>query len=138
MSSDTSTCNPTNAVRTTAAPPPRGHYAQARVTGDLVFTAGLGPVHPQSGAIVGVDAAAQTRQVLENLAAVLAAAGSTMDEVVQLNAFLADPERDWDAYDSVFPEYFDEPFPARITAGADLGGILVEIAAIAHRTLSAD
>ncbi len=122
------------AIDTHRAPRPRGHYAQARIAGDLVFTAGFGPVDPETGAMVGAgDVAEQTRQTLRNLRAVLAEAGATLDDVVKLSAFLAEPDRDWEAYDAVFPEFFRPPYPARITAGAGLGAILVEIDAVAVR-----
>lgn len=122
------------AVATLAAPIPRGHYSQARIVGDLVFTAGLGPIDPETRALVGEgDAAEQTRQVFRNIQAILAEAGVGLDDVVKITAFLADPDRDWDAYDSVFPEFFTPPYPARLTAGAHLGDILVEIEVIAAR-----
>ncbi|GAA0626718.1 RidA family protein [Kribbella sandramycini] len=121
-------------VDTLNAPRPRGHYAQARIAGDLIFTAGFGPVDPATGALVGPgDVAEQTRQTLRNLQAVLAEAGATLADVVKLTAFLEDPDRDWDAYDAVFPEFFQPPYPARLTAGAHLGTILVEIEAVAVR-----
>ena len=122
------------AVDTDTAPKPRGHYSQARVAGDLIFTAGVLSIDPATDKVVGVgDAAEQTRQVLRNLGAILAAAGATLDDVVQLRGFLAHPAIDKDAYDSVFPEFFSEPYPARLTAGADLGTFLVEIEVIAVR-----
>ncbi|MDX6235338.1 MAG: 2-iminobutanoate/2-iminopropanoate deaminase [Kribbellaceae bacterium] len=122
------------AVATANAPQPRGHYSQARIAGDLIFTAGLVPIDPEHRSLVGEgDVAEQTRQVFRNLEAILAAAGATLDDVVQLTAFLADPARDWEAYDAVFPEFFTPPYPARLTAGAHLGDILVEIEAIASR-----
>lgn len=121
-------------VTTSAAPAPRGHYSQARIAGDLVFTAGLGPLDPESREIVGPgDAAEQTRQVFRNLSAILAEAGCGLADVVKVTAFLQNADRDWDGYDSVFPEFFTPPYPARLTAGADLGEILVEIEVIAHR-----
>ena len=120
------------AVDTANAPRPRGHYSQARIAGDLIFTAGLVPIDPQTRSLVG-DVAEQTRQVFRNLQAILAAAGATLDDVVKITVFLADPDRDWEAYDAVFPEFFTPPYPARLTAGAHLNNILVEIEAVASR-----
>ncbi|MEV5963550.1 Rid family hydrolase [Kribbella sp. NPDC051952] len=121
-------------VTTSAAPAPRGHYAQARIAGDFVFTAGLGPLDPETREIVGPgDAAEQTRQVFRNLAAILAEAGCGLEDVVKVTAFLQNADRDWDGYDSVFPEFFTPPYPARLTAGAELGRILVEIEVVAYR-----
>lgn len=120
------------AISTTKAPAPRGHYAQARIAGDLIFTAGLGPVDPVDRGLVGAgDVAEQTRQVFRNLEAILAEAGASLADVVKVTAFLQDPDHDWDGYDSVFPEFFSEPYPARLTAGAHLGDILVEIEVVA-------
>jgi reactive intermediate/imine deaminase len=122
------------AVDTANAPRPRGHYSQARIAGDLIFTAGLVPIDPKTRSLVGEgDVAEQTRQVFRNLQAILAAAGATLDDVVKLTVFLADPDRDWEAYDAVFPEFFTPPYPARLTAGAHLNNILVEIEAVASR-----
>ncbi|HEY0695738.1 MAG TPA: Rid family detoxifying hydrolase [Kribbella sp.] len=122
------------AVDTANAPRPRGHYSQARIAGDLIFTAGLVPIDPETRSLVGEgDVAEQTRQVLRNLQAILAAAGATLDDVVKITVFLADRDRDWEAYDAVFPEFFTQPYPARLTAGAHLGNILVEIEAVASR-----
>jgi 2-iminobutanoate/2-iminopropanoate deaminase len=122
------------AVDTANAPRPRGHYSQARIAGDLIFTAGLVPIDPETRSLVGEgDVAEQTRQVFRNLQAILAAAGATLDDIVKITVFLADRDRDWEAYDAVFPEFFTPPYPARLTAGAHLGNILVEIEAIASR-----
>jgi 2-iminobutanoate/2-iminopropanoate deaminase len=122
------------AVDTANAPQPRGNYSQARIAGDLIFTAGLVPLDPETRSLVGEgDVAEQTRQVLRNLQAILAAAGATLDDVVKITVFLADRDRDWEAYDAVFPEFFTPPYPARLTAGAHLGNILVEIEAVASR-----
>jgi 2-iminobutanoate/2-iminopropanoate deaminase len=125
------------AVDTANAPRPRGHYSQARIAGDLIFTAGLVPIDPETRSLVGEgDVAEQTRQVFRNLQAILAAAGATLDDVVKITVFLADRDRDWETYDAVFPEFFTPPYPARLTAGAHLGNILVEIEAIASHPAS--
>lgn len=118
-------------VQTPQAPPPRGAYSQAVVVGDLVFTAGFGPVDPVSREIVGGDVVEQTRQTLRNVEAALLAAGSDLQDVVKVTAHLADLDNDWDGFDKVFGEFFDEPRPARTTAGSHLGGILVEIDVVA-------
>jgi 2-iminobutanoate/2-iminopropanoate deaminase len=118
-------------ISTGQAPPPRGAYSQAIVVGDLVYTAGFGPVDPVSRAIVGTDVAEQTRQTLRNVAAALKAAGSDLQDVVKVTAHLADIDNDWDGFDTAYREFFDEPRPARTTAGSNLGGILVEIDVVA-------
>ncbi|MDX6249307.1 MAG: 2-iminobutanoate/2-iminopropanoate deaminase [Kribbellaceae bacterium] len=127
--------SPRVAVSTDAAPAPRGHYSQARIVGDLIFTAGVLAFDPATNALVGAgDAAEQTRQIFRNLTAILAEAGASLEDVVKLTAFLQDLDRDRQAYDSVFPEFLTAPYPARLTAGARLGGdALVEIEVIAVR-----
>ena len=125
------------AVSTDAAPAPRGHYSQARIVGDLIFTAGVLAFDPETNTLVGEgDVTEQTRQVFRNLTAILAEAGATLDDIVKITAFLEDLDHDRQAYDAVFPEFLTEPYPARLTAGAHLGPqALVEIEVIA--TLSA-
>ncbi|GAA2633549.1 RidA family protein [Dactylosporangium fulvum] len=118
-------------IHTDQAPPPRGAYSQAVVVGDLVWTAGFGPVDPVTRAIVGDDVAEQTRQTLRNVAAALEAAGSDLQDVVKVTAHLADIDNDWDDFDTAYREFFEEPRPVRTTAGSSLGGILVEIDVVA-------
>lgn len=120
-------------ISTDAAPAPRGHYSQARIVGNLIFTAGVLAFDPATNQLVGEgDAAEQTRQIFRNLSAILAEAGATLADIVKLTAFLEDLDGDRQAYDAVFPEFLSEPYPARLTAGAHLGpGALVEIEAIA-------
>lgn len=121
-------------VSTPAAPTPRGSaYSVATVAGGLVFTAGLGPVDPQTGEIVGAEVGEQTRQTLRNLTAVLAAAGCTLDDVVKVTAHLHNGDTDWPAYNAAYLEFFRPPYPARTTAGSNLGNILVEIDVVAAR-----
>jgi enamine deaminase RidA (YjgF/YER057c/UK114 family) len=60
-------------IRTDKAPAPGGSYSQGLVAGDFLYTAGMGPMDPRTGEVVGDDVASQTRQVLDNLRAVLAA-----------------------------------------------------------------
>lgn len=119
-------------ISTAQAPVPRGWYSQAVVVGDLVVTAGFGPVDPQTRELVGGDdVAEQTRQTLRNVAAALEAAGSDLQDTVKVTAHLANIDQDWDAFDAAYREFFDEPLPVRTTAGSDLGGILVEIDVLA-------
>jgi 2-iminobutanoate/2-iminopropanoate deaminase len=73
---------------------------------------------------------AQTRQALENVSAILAAAGASLADVVKVTVHLADLQ-DFDRFNQVYASYFDEPRPARTTVGSQLLGILVEIDAVA-------
>ncbi|NAZ39114.1 MAG: deaminase, partial [Acidilobus sp.] len=79
------------AVFTDKAPRPVGPYSQAIVAGDLVFISGQIPIDPRTGKLVEGDFEAQVRRVLENLRAILEAAGLTLDDVVKVTAFLKDP-----------------------------------------------
>jgi len=119
--------------RTADVAPPQAHYSHAVVAGDVVYVAGQVAVD-EHGAVVDGDAEAQTRQVLENLRRVVAAAGATMDDVVKTTVFLTDLG-DRDAVGRVRREYFTDPPPANtllvVSSLAD-PAFLVEIEAIAH------
>ncbi|OPC81472.1 reactive intermediate/imine deaminase [Embleya scabrispora] len=120
-------------IRTDAAPKPGGTYSQGIDTGDFVYTAGMGPIDPATGATVGDDVATQTRRVLDNLGAVLAEAGLDFGHVVKVTTHLEHLQRDFAAYDEVYREYFTAPYPVRTTVGSDLMNILVEIDVVARR-----
>ena len=123
-------------VRTAQAPAAIGPYSQAVVvpTGDqrMVFCSGQIALDPATGTVVEGDVADQTRQVLENLGAVLAAAGATLANVVKTTVYLADMA-DFAAMNAVYGERFPHDPPARATvAAAGLPrNVRVEIDAIA-------
>jgi 2-iminobutanoate/2-iminopropanoate deaminase len=119
-------------IRTDAAPKAIGPYEQAIRIDGLVFTAGQIPIDPKTGNFVEGGIAEQTRQVLENLSAVLKAAGSSMDRVVKATVFLKNMA-DFPAMNEVYGEYFAAVKPARSTvAVAELPrGALVEIDLVA-------
>ncbi len=102
---------PKEAIRTDAAPAAVGPYSQAIRAGQFVFTAGQIPLHPD-GTLHEGDIQAQTRQVLDNLAAVLKAADTGLDRVVKCTCFLADMN-DFAAMNEVYSEYFEDTPPAR-------------------------
>jgi 2-iminobutanoate/2-iminopropanoate deaminase len=120
------------AVATDAAPRAIGPYSQAVRVGQLLFCSGQIPLDATSGAIVEGDVSTQTRQVLANLSAVLAAAGATFRHVVKTTVYLADME-DFEAMNSVYATAFDAPAPARATiqAAGLPRNVRVEIDAIA-------
>ena len=121
------------AIRTDAAPPALGPYSQAIVAGGLVFTAGQLGGDPRSGQLPeGIEA--QTLQALQNIASVLEAAGVGWKDVVKTTVFLADMS-DFAAFNAVYAEVLDEPFPARSTVEASAlpKGARIEIDAIAAR-----
>jgi reactive intermediate/imine deaminase len=119
------------AVRTTTAPAPVGAYSQAIIAPPFVFTAGMGPLDPTTGEVVGTDVAAQTGLVLDHLEAILAEAGGTLADVVKVTVHLADLARDFAEFDRTYRQRFPEPFPARTTVGSILADILVEIDVVA-------
>jgi len=123
----------TKQVITTAdAPAAIGPYSQAIRVGNLVFTSGQIPLHPQTGDIVGETAAEQARQVLQNLRAVLQAAGASLQNVVKTTIFLTDLSQ-FAVVNAVYAEFFPENPPARSTVqvAALPRGVQVEIEAIA-------
>lgn len=119
-------------VQTDQAPAAIGPYSQAIRVGDLVFTAGQVGLDPTSGQLVDGGVAAQADRALQNLAAVLAAAGCGLGLVTKTTIFLADMA-DFATVNEVYARHLREPFPARSTVAVrELPkGALVEIEAIA-------
>ena len=115
-------------VSTDKAPKAIGPYAQAIKAGKFIYTAGQIPIDPQSGNLIAGGIAEQTRQVLENLKAVLEAAGSSLEKVVKATVFLKNMA-DFTVLNEVYGEYLGAAKPARSTvAVAELPrGALVEI-----------
>lgn len=101
-------------VSTTAAPPAIGPYSQAIVANGFVFASGQIPLDPATGQIVEGDIRAQTERVLENLRAVLAAAGSSLEAAVKTTCFLRDMA-DFPAFNEVYAGFFTGEPPARST-----------------------
>ena len=104
-------------VVTEAAPKAIGPYSQAVTTDGMVYTAGQVALDPRSGELVGQTAAEQTEQVLQNLAAVLTAAGSSLGNVVKTTVYLADMA-DFAAMNEVYAKHFAGHKPARSTVQA--------------------
>jgi len=122
---------PKIAVTTPDAPRPVAAYSQAVRKGNILQVAGQGPADPRTNQFVEGGIAEQTRQVLDNLAAILAAAGASFDDVMMTRVYLAKPE-DFGAMNAVYTEYVTEPFPARTTVYVGLPpGMLVEIDVLA-------
>ena len=119
-------------VLTAAAPRAIGPYSQAITAGDLVFCSGQVALDPVSGDPVGGDIRVQTARVIDNLAAVLAAAGTDLAHVVKTTVYLAD-FADFAAMNEVYAARFGEHRPARATVGAAAlpKGLAVEIDCIA-------
>lgn len=119
-------------IHTDSAPAAIGPYSQAIQIGDLLFVSGQVPIDPSTGAIVEGDIKAQAQQSLNNLKAILNAAGTNMGAVVKTTVFLADMN-DFAAMNEVYAQFFQEPFPARsaVQVGRLPKDVLVEIEAIA-------
>jgi len=99
------------------------------IANGFVFVSGQRPVDPATG-LIPDGVRAQTRQVIENMNAVLEAAGVTLADVVKVTAHLADLAL-FDDFNEAYLEGFQPPYPARTTVGSQLRGILVELDAIA-------
>ena len=104
-------------VQTDQAPAAIGPYSQAIVVVDFVYTAGQIPLDPATGQMVQGDVGAQTERVIQNLRAVLRAAGTDLSLVVKTTVFLRDMN-DFAAMNEVYGRHFTEPFPARSTVQA--------------------
>ena len=118
-------------VNTDKAPAAIGPYSQAYTASNLIFTSGQIPIDPQTGAVTGSTAAEQAEQVLVNLGAVLAAAGSDYTRVIKTTCFLQDMA-DFAAFNEVYARYFPgKPARSCIAAKALPKGVLVEVEAIA-------
>jgi 2-iminobutanoate/2-iminopropanoate deaminase len=118
-------------VRTEKAPAPIGPYSQgATMSGRMLFVAGQTPKAPTGQ--MPQDFRAQVVQCLENVKAIVEAAGATLADVVKVNAYLADLAN-FPVFNEVYATYFTAPHPARTTVGAVLpgGAVQVEIDAIA-------
>lgn len=112
--------------RSTAAPPPVGHYPHARRAGGFLYLSGVGPRKPgtheipgvtfnASGDVTNYDIVAQTRSVFENVEAILASAGLGLADLVDVTVFLTDMRRDFPAFNKLWAERFPEDPPCRTT-----------------------
>jgi 2-iminobutanoate/2-iminopropanoate deaminase len=122
-----------NIVRTAEAPPPPPTFSQAVKAAGLVFVSGTGPFDPGTGKVKGDTIQEQTRQCLTNVAAILKAAGSSMDKIVSATVILLE-EEDFAGMNEEWLKWFPADPPAR--QGAKLPvripGLKVSIAAIAE------
>lgn len=121
-----------NIVSTDKAPAAIGPYSQAVVANGFVFTSGVIPVDPATAKVVEGGITEQVTQVMENLTAVLAASGSSLDRAVKTTCFLADLN-DFATFNSIYATYFTFDPPARSTVQvAKLPlGVLVEVECVA-------
>lgn len=117
-------------IRTDKAPPPVGPYPHAKRVGDLLYLSGIGPRKPGTGEIPGIirdgagsvlghDIEVQTRACIENVKAILEAAGSSLEKVLDVTVYLTDMQRDFEQFNQVYAEYFGQIQPTRTTVGVD-------------------
>jgi 2-iminobutanoate/2-iminopropanoate deaminase len=126
----------TEGIATKDAPAAIGPYSQAVRAGALVFLSGQIPLDPATGQLVEGDVTAQTKRVMENLRAVLAAAGCNFGDVVRTTIYLVDLTH-FAAVNAAYGSYLTAPFPARATVqvAALPRGAQVEIDAVAVRSV---
>ena len=117
-------------IHTEKAPAAIGPYSQAIDLGELIYTSGQIPVAPDGS--ISDNISEQTRQALENLKAVVEAAGSSFDKVVKTTVFITDMAQ-FGEINAVYAEFFSEPYPARscVQVAALPKGVSIEIEAIA-------
>lgn len=118
-------------IEVAGSPAPSGSYSQARIAGNFLYLAGVGPYDPVTREVVGTTIEEQTNQVMENIRAVLRAVDRDLRDVVNSTVYLANLDRDWAAFDATYGSFFVPPYPARTAIGATLKNLLVEIAVVA-------
>jgi 2-iminobutanoate/2-iminopropanoate deaminase len=123
---------PIKEIQTTEAYESSAPLSQAIRHGDTVYVSGNVPVDPESGDLVEGGVGPQTEQVLENVQAVLEAAGTSMDNVVRAGVFMTDMDA-FSEMNEVYEEYMSEPYPARTAVKAEMANpdIQVEIDVVA-------
>jgi 2-iminobutanoate/2-iminopropanoate deaminase len=117
------------AIMVDGAAKPGGHYSHAVIANGFVYVAGQGPVDPATN-VMPDNFAAQVRQTLRNVQAILIGAGADLKDVVKVNAYLSDITR-FQEYNTIYKEFFPSEPPARTTIGCQLVGIQVEIDCVA-------
>ncbi|WP_297506845.1 Rid family detoxifying hydrolase [Thermococcus sp.] len=122
-------------VYTENAPKPIGPYSQGIIAHNpdkVIFVSGQIPINPETGELVKGDIRVQARQAIENLIAILEAAGATVDDVVKVTVYL-DDIKDYEEFNRVYEEYFGHSKPARAVVEVSKlpKGVKVEIEAIA-------
>jgi reactive intermediate/imine deaminase len=119
-------------IQTAAAPLPAGHYSQAVKANGFVYVAGQLPFAPGAQRVMPDGIAAQARQCLENLAAILAAAGTSLDQLASVQIFIPDVSL-WPEVNAVYEAFMGDARPARtvVPTGALHHGALIELNAVA-------
>ena len=122
-------------VRTSGAPQAIGPYSQGVKAGGWLFLSGQIPLHPGTGKLVGDSMEEQTERVLENVKTLLAAAGMSLEDVVQCTVYMTDLS-EFGSMNQVYARYFPKDPPARVTVGvASLPkGARIEISLVAFHS----
>jgi 2-iminobutanoate/2-iminopropanoate deaminase len=122
-------------INTNDAPAPIGPYSQAIVAGNFIFVSGQIPLNPSTGEIVSGDIKAETKQVMENIKAVLSAAGVGFGNIVKTTIFLTDMQS-FAQVNELYGTYFTDQFPARETVQVSAlpKNVNVEISVIAIKS----
>ncbi|MCD7959371.1 MAG: Rid family detoxifying hydrolase [Ruminococcus sp.] len=120
-------------IYTKNAPDAIGPYSQAVKVGDFLFTSGQIAINPETSQVEATDISSQTKQVMENLKAVLTEAGTDFSHVIKTTCFLKDVAKDFAAFNEAYAEALGDAKPARSCVGvADLPkGVLVEVEVVA-------
>jgi 2-iminobutanoate/2-iminopropanoate deaminase len=114
-------------VAAPAAPAPKGPYSPAVVTaGRTLYVSGQGPVDPATGEFLNAGFDEEARRTLQNVQAVVEAAGGTLAQAVKVNVYLSDMGN-FARLNEIYAEFFPEPRPARTTVQSNLPGMSIEI-----------
>ena len=119
------------AIKSSKIPTPRGPYSPAIVADGFVFVAGQAAINPKTNELELGDIKSETRRTLQNIKAILEAAGSSLKDVVRVGVFLSDM-KNFSAMNEVYREFFTKEPPARTTVGVEMPRIKVEIDCIAR------
>ncbi len=120
-------------VNSIKAPKPVGPYSQAIQAGGFLFISGQLAIDPKLGKIVATDITAQTRQIMENIKAILASVNYSVSDLVQTTVYLSSMTL-FEDFNREYAKHFTADFPARTTVACELKvGALVEIAAVAYK-----
>jgi 2-iminobutanoate/2-iminopropanoate deaminase len=120
-------------IQTEKAPEPVGPYSQAVKVDKFLFVSGQVAIDPAKGGIIAKGIRAQTARVMENIKAILQAAGYNLSDVVQSNVYLSSIAM-FSEFNDEYAKYFDKDFPARATVGIELmPNTLVEISVVAYK-----
>ena len=125
---------PKQVINTPKAGPPLGAYSQGIRAGHFVFVTGCGPISAETGEVVGETVEEQTDVVIDNIGAILEAAGTSLQDLVKATVHLAD-ETEFPRFNEVYANRIPDPRPVRTTVGSGLRqvpGMRVEIDVIAY------